>query len=177
MGVILDPLERLKKTLSECVHVARWMGIDSPAIASVAERIYLDGISAPDFQDETFTNQQQKTLRPYIVIYPSSQMGYRFHRDGSPNCWRGQGSCIAVFSQHYNSEVSIDDHFREAAERIEKIVSCETSGEPGLIEMAAIAGYLNVSAIEVYFAGRTPADQVPNYGDAYDVALVLEYGQ
>jgi len=175
MGVILDPLERLKKTFSECVHVATWMGIDPPNADLVAERIYLDGIGTPDFNAETLTPQQQKTLRPYIVIYPSSQMGYRFHKDGSPNCWRGQGSAIAVLSNHYNTDVSIDEHFRISATIIEKIVSCETSGQPGLIEMAALAGYLNCSAIEVYFEGRTPADQVANYGDAYDVAIVVEY--
>jgi hypothetical protein len=175
MGVLLDPLERLKKTFAECVHVARWMGIDPPQSELVAERIYLDGISTPDFNEETLTAQQQKTLRPYIVIYPSSQMGYRFEKRGSPNCWHGNGSCVAVLSQHYNSELSIDDHFRDAAAKVEKILSSDTSGEPGLMEMAAMASYLNFISIDVYFDGRTPADQIVNYGDAYNVVLVVEY--
>jgi len=175
MGVLLDPLERLKKTFSECVHVARWMGIDPPQPALVAERIYLDGISTPDFNEETMTAQQQRTLRPHIIIYPGSQIGYRFERKGSPNCWHGNGSCVAVLSQHYNGELSIDDHFREAAARVESILTSDVSGEPGLMEMSAVEGYLNFTSIDVYFDGRTPADQVANYGDAYNVVFVVEY--
>lgn len=177
MGIILDPLERLKHTLASCVHVASWMGYaDGATEEQVAQRIYLDGISTPDSAAETLTPEQQKQLRPYIILYPSSDAGYTFTRDGSPNCWHGSGMIIAVLSREYAPELSIDAHFREAAASIEKILSSETSGQPGILEMANFAEFLAVNKVQVYFEGRTPTSEIANYGDAYDVVLILEYG-
>jgi hypothetical protein len=175
-GVILSPLERFRTMLADCIHVARWMGFDSNNVSDlVLDRIYLDGISSGQRNIETLTADEHKTLRPYIAVYPSAEAGYEFTKARAPNCWDYSGVIIAAFSRSYDPKTTVADTFRNAALAMERIVSCDDPEAPGLIQMAMMAGYLNLNRISVFFEGRTPQEEIVNYGDAYDVALVVEY--
>lgn len=175
MGVLLDPLQRIASTLSRCVHVARWFGFDGATPEQIADRIYLDGIGSDVAGSETMSAEQQQSLRPYIVIYPSSEAGYHFSRNAAPNCFAAKGTAIVVLSKGFDSALSPSEFFRQCAEQIELIVSCDDPDEPGLLEMAQFAGNIAIDELSVYFEGRTPEESKLDYGDAYDVVLVLEY--
>lgn len=174
-GVILSPLDRLRTMLRDCVHVARWMNADSGDTQSIEKRIYIEGVNSPRVGAETLSQEEQQGLRPYIILYASEDSGYRFSRNAAPNCWDARGTLMLVFSQVYEDELSIEEHFRLCAEKIEKIITCDTPNEPGLLEMANSSDYLAIEQLELYFVGRTPQDKVAEYGDAYDVLMMVEY--
>ena len=174
MGVVLDPIDNLAAMLRDCRPFGQWCGLAAWNATETAARIYCDGVGPGGREMQTMSREEIDALRPYVVLYPDER-GYRFTRDSAPNCWSGNGSIIAVLSRAYEGSKSIDAYFREAAASIEKIISNDTVGEPGLLEMAGTAGYLAFSNLYVNFAGRTPPENVLDYGDAYDIVLLIEY--
>lgn len=175
MGVLSDPVINLANMIRDCRPFATWLGLSAWNTTETAARIYLDGIGPANRDASTMQTEEVANLRPYCILYPEGQRGYRFTKDAAPNCWSGNGSIIAVFSRAYDPERSIDQHWREAAALIEPIISSDDANAPGLTEMAAVAGYLAFRDLSVYFAGRTPQEDRLNYGDAYDVVFVFEY--
>lgn len=175
MSIILDHLNRVRLMLANCKHVQRWLGIDteSPdAVEMASLKIYLEGISSGTGQELTIAEQQN--LRPYILVVMSADSGMTWEKRGAPNCWRGSGEIGIVLSKQCE-DTTIADIFVKTADEVGKIISNDVSGEPGLIELADSATYLNVNRIEVTFQGRTPQEEVVNYGDAYDVLIIMSY--
>jgi hypothetical protein len=172
MGVLAAPVEALAAMFRDCRPFADWLGIPWNA-TDTARRIYVDGIG-PEGDAETLSAEQLAAVRPFCLLYPD-QRGYRFKLDAMPGCYSGNGQIVAVLSRGYDQTKSHTDHWREAAAAVEKILSNATQGEPGLMEMANTAGYLQFANLEVTFLGRTPPEEIINYGDAYDVLLVFEY--
>lgn len=176
MSIILAQLDRLRTMLAACKPLQRWLGIDPSdpnAVAMAASRIYLEGISSGT-DSGTLTKSEHENLRPYILIIPTTDGGFTFTKRAAPNCWRGEGEIGVVFSRQYE-DGSITDVFVSAADSIGKIISNEVSNEPGLIELSDIAGNLSFNEVTVLFQGRTPQEEVVNYGDAYDVVLILRF--
>ena len=175
MSLILDHLNRVRQMLANCKPLQRWLGID-PAAPDAAEmaanKIYLEGISSGTGKE--LTQNEQNNLRPYVLVVMSSDGGMTWDKRGAPNCWRGSGEIGIVLSKQCD-DTTIADIFATTADSVGKIISSEVSGEPGLIELSDSAGYLNVNKIDVYFQGRTPQDEIINYGDAYDVLIMLSY--
>ena len=174
MGVLITPIDALAAMLRDCRPFAAWCGLASWNATDTAARVYVDGVGPGGREMQTMTREELDSLRPYVVLYPDDR-GYRFTRDSAPNCWSGNGSMIAVLSRAYDGTKSIDAYWREAAASIEKIISNDVGGEPGLLEMAGTAGYLAFANLYVSFAGRTPPENVLDYGDAYDVVFLIEY--
>jgi hypothetical protein len=175
MSIILDQLNRVKNMLATCKPLQRWLGIspsDPNAVAMAASRIYLDGISSGT--SDTLTAEEQTNLRPYVLLIPSADTGLTWTKRAANNCWRGEGTLIIVLSRKYDSQ-TINDIFVDAADSVGKIISNSDANEPGLIELSDVPSNLCFNEITVLFQGRTPAEEVVNYGDAYDVVLILTY--
>jgi hypothetical protein len=172
MGVLSAPVEALARMFADCRPFAAWLGNTWNA-TETARRIYVDGIG-PEGDAETLTAEQLAAVRPFCLLYPD-QRGYRFKLEAMPACYSGNGQVVAVLSRSYDPTKSLTDHWKEAAAAVEKILSNDTPGEPGLMEMANTSGYLAFTSLEVTFLGRTPPESVVSYGDAYDVLLVFEY--
>jgi hypothetical protein len=175
MGVLSDPVNALAAMFRDCRGFAAWLGLAAWNATETAARIYVDGIGPDDVDAETMSAEQLANVRPYCVLYPDGTKGYRFTREAMPNCWNGNGTIIAVLSRPYDAALSINQHWSAAAAALEAILSNDNPLEPGLLEMAATAGYLNFREVTVVFAGRTPPENRLDYGDAYDVVLVFEY--
>lgn len=175
MGVLSDPVTNLAAMFRDCAGFSRWLGFDALNTVEAARRIYIDGIGPDNADAETMSAEQLAGLRPYCVLYPDGNRGYRFTREAMPNCWNGNGTILAVLSRQYAEGLSIDAHWREAAAALEPILSNDNPAEPGLLELSTVAGYLHFRELTVVFAGRTPREEVPHYGDAYDTVLIFEY--
>jgi hypothetical protein len=174
MGVLKDPIDALAAMFRDSRPFAAWCGLPAWNATETAARVYVDGVGPGGREMQTMTREQLDALRPYVVLYPDDR-GYKFTRDSAPNCWSGNGSIIAVLTRAYDGDQSIEEYWRQAATAIEKIISNDTVGEPGLLEMAGTAGYLAFSNVYVSFAGMTPPENVLEYGDAYDVLFLIEY--
>jgi hypothetical protein len=175
MSIILEHLNRVRLMLSQCKPLQRWLGIDpaSPdAAAMAADKIYLEGISSGTGQE--LTNAEQQTLRPYVLVVMSADSGMVWEKRAAPNCWRGSGEIGIILSKQCD-DTTIADIFAKTADEVGKIISNTVSNEPGLLELADTAQYLNINRLEVTFQGRTPQEEVINYGDAYDVLIIMSY--
>jgi hypothetical protein len=171
-NVLTDPITALAAMFRDCRPFADWLGVAWDS-STTARRVYIDGIGpAPDVA--TMGQDELGEVRPFVILYPD-QRGYRFRRDAAPNCWKGNGQILAVLSRSYDPNKSITDHWLEAAEKVGQIISNADPTKPGLLEMAATAGYLAFDELEVSFVGRTPPESVNDYGDAYDVLFVFQY--
>lgn len=175
MGVLYDPVNMVAQMFADSRPFSRWLGLSTYNAAACAKRIYIDGIGTKDRTDEVMTCEEIAKLRPYCVIYPDANSGFEFKRVAKPNCWNSDGVILAVLSRNYDTRKSINQHWRESAQLIEPIVSSDVSGEPGLLQMAGIAGYLNFEKLTLQFAGRTPPEEVVNWGDCYDTVLAFHY--
>ena len=171
-NVLTDPITALAAMFRDCRPFADWLGIPWDGV-STAARVYVDGVGAAP-EVGTMTPDEITQLRPYVILYPD-QRGYRFVRDASPNCWSGEGYILAVLSRGYDAQLSITDHWHEAASKVGRIISNDDPAAPGLLELAGIAGYLAFEELEVSFVGRTPPENVADYGDAYDILLAFRY--
>lgn len=175
MGVLSDPVTNLAAMIRDNVGFSRWLGFSGLNTAEAGLRIHIDGIGPADTDADTMSAEELATLRPYCVLYPDGNRGYRFTREAMPNCWNGNGTIIAVLSRTYEEGLSIDAHWKTAAAALEPILSNDNPAEPGLLEMAQVAGYLAFREVTVVFAGRTPPEDRADYGDAYDTVLIFEY--
>jgi hypothetical protein len=175
MGVLSDPVIHLANMIRDCKPFAAWCGLTTWNATETEARIHIEGIGPAASSNGTMTREEMVALRPWCLLYPEGQRGYRFTRDAAPNCWSGNGSIIANFSRAYDPERSIEEHWREASALIEPVISNDDANAPGLTEMAAVAGYLAFRDLHVFFAGRTPEENRLDYGDAYDVVMVFEY--
>jgi hypothetical protein len=175
MSIILDHLNRVRLMLSNCKPLQRWLGIDpdAPDAAQMAaNKIYLEGISSGT--GEELTQAEQQNIRPYVLVVMPTGTAMTWDKRGAPNCWRGSGEIGIILSKQCD-DTTIADIFAKTADEVGKIISNEVSGEPGLMELADQATYLNVNKIDVEFQGRTPQEEIVNYGDAYDVLVMLSY--
>lgn len=175
MGVLSDPVTALAAMFRDCVGFSNWLGFPNLNTTEAARRIYIDGIGPDNTDAETMTAEELAALRPYCVLYPDGNRGYRFVRDAMPNCWTGNGTIMAVLSRQYADGLSLDQHWREAAAALEPIISNDNPAALGLLELGSLSGYLAFRELTVIFAGRTPREDAPHYGDAYDTVLIFEY--
>lgn len=178
MGVCADPVEAIRNMLANCVGFQEWAGVDSEVdpVAAAKARTHVDGLPPPSATDDGMSGTVFANYRPYAIVYPAENESYRLRRDASPNCWTLQGQMVVVLSKSYDAVTSPTTQWAQIAAQVEKIVSCETSGEPGLCELSDTPGYLGIQEIVVDFFGRTPLDERNDYGDAFDVVLMIEWG-
>ena len=177
MSIILEPLNRLSAMLAACKPIQRWLGIeiaDTDAAAQAAQRIHLDGISSGINKDK-LTAEEQRQLRPYILVFNSSDAGQSFRKIGEGRCYATEGEILVVFSREYDAAQTISDTYREAATAFGPIIANADVNEPGLLDMSGGSSYLNIHELAIYFQGRTPHEEIINYGDAYDVMIVMRY--
>lgn len=74
-GSITLAEQDLANTLADCHAFQAWAGVASQAAA--LERIYFDGLPAPDNGRETYTADELAALRPYAVIWTDEEEGFR----------------------------------------------------------------------------------------------------
>jgi len=175
MGALVDPVANLAAMFAANTGFNAWLGLSTPNATEAASRIYLDGIGPENVDAETMTRDELEALRPFLVLYPDGNRGYRFTRDGMPNCWNANGNILAVLSRPYDSALSISQHWTAAAALLEPIIDNTGANTPGLLQQASTAGFLAFRDLAVIFAGRTPPEHRLDYGDAYDVVLIFEY--
>lgn len=176
MGILTGPIDALVDMLAANTGFSRWLGLAALDATEARKRIYVEGVGPDDVDAETMTRDELAALRPFCVVYPDGSNGYQFTRNGMPGCYTGAGNVLAVLSREYSPGLSISQHWAEAAALLEPIIHNTAGGEPGLIQQAQTAGFLPFTKLTVVFAGRTPAEHRIDYGDAFDVVLVFEYG-
>lgn len=176
MGLLLDPMLQLAEMFRDNVGFGAWLGLTTHDADAAASRVYIDGVSRDDESAETMTAEQMQTLRPFCVLYPDTSAGFNFELRAMPNCWRGSGQIYAILSRAYDEQKSIDQHFRDAAAAVERILSSDDPATPGLIQQRNQPGRLSFTGLRVVFHGRTPLEHVAEYGDCYDVVFVFTYG-
>lgn len=178
MGVCADPVQAMRNMLANCIGFQKWAGVDAEAdpVAAALARTYVDGLPPPASTADGMAAADLVSLRPYAIVYPSENESFRLRRDASPNCWSIQGQMVVVLSKAYAATASPTVQWAEIAAQVEKIVFNDDELEPGLCQMAATAGYLGIQEVVVDFFGRTPLDERNDYGDAFDVVLMIDWG-
>lgn len=174
MGVCADPVEAMRNMLADCTWFQAWAGVANAVDAKA--KTYVDGLPSPTLPADSLTAAAFAALRPYAIVYPAENESIRLRRDASPNCWSISGRMVVILSRSYSATDTPTTHWAELAAAIEKIVRSGDDNSPGLCEMANLAGYLGIQEIVVDFVGRTPPEARNDYGDAFDVALLIDWG-
>lgn len=173
MGVLIDPLQRLASMLADCKGFQSWVGCGTAAAA--AARIHFEGFGS-ESDAKAMDRETLEAMRPYAIIYAADGRGWFAQKIAAANCWRWSGSATVVLSRSYDERQSISDHFVSAAKLVEPILSNpDDPAAPGLVQMAATAGYLDLAQMAVAIAGRPPIEDRATYGDAFDTVLYLEW--
>ncbi len=174
MGVCADPVEAIRNMLADCVWFQQWSGAADATEAKA--RTYVDGLPPPTLPEDSHDATALAALRPYAIVYPAENESFRLVRDASPNCWSISGRMIVILSKAYTDTDTPTALWAELAAELEKIIRSGDDNQPGLAEMSNLAGYLGITEIMVDFVGRTPPEARNEYGDAFDVALMLDWG-
>jgi hypothetical protein len=172
VGVLFDPVDNFARMLRDSVPFSRWCGLATFNAELVAARVFVEGFRG---LDETLTAAELAAFRPYALIYVDTNRGHEWRYRAASNCWDGAGVISCVLSRAYDETKSVEQHWIEAAQLLEPIISNEDGAAPGLLELSRTPGYLGFNRITAHYVGRTALENVADYGDAYDVLLSVEY--
>lgn len=179
MGICADPVEAMRNMLANCIWFQQWAGVAEEAnpVDAAKAKTFVDGLDGPALTVESMTAEQLTAARPYALVYAAENESFRLRRDASPNCWSLNGKMVVVLSKSYEATISPTEYWTQLSSEIEKIVWSGDDNNPGLCEMADTPGYLGIQEIVIEFFGRTPFDQQNDYGDAFDVVLMIDWGR
>lgn len=175
VGPIGKALEALKATLADCTYFRTWQG-NTWTQAQALEHIHSHGLPDPLDNAETHSLAELEKYRPFVEVYTAEE-GITLELEASPNHYLDSGTIIARFEQ----SVLTSSYDKESAEStfddfMDNVVRTLDTDNPGLVELAAVAGYFFFERLTVEPAFRTHARQQPELGDAQARFLIFEYG-
>lgn len=172
-----EMLTLARTTLAKTIGFQEWC---NDATAEECEnRVYFEAIPLVE-SEEGYDQEAINTLRPFAIIWLSDEMSYTAQRDADPNYIRSSG-VIVIHLSKLTSELTGDlnsptEIYEEVARLVSRIIYTQNNAEPGLLDLGTVAGNLNAYRVETMFGGRTPQNQVQQFGDSYDVFLRVHWG-
>lgn len=179
VGTLATVKELARNMLANC-HAWRTIDGNSWTVEQAKARIYLDAFPVPDDQDTVGNVDRWVNKRPFAVIAKRPMDGIRFRHAASGPTFRYVPSGVLVITIH-RTRPAIDQTDLGAGEReleniVGEIIESGDTNNPGLVELAGTAGYLDVS--EIYEDGPYTADpkEVPRIGDVNYHFIELHWG-
>lgn len=178
-GVIAIAKERFRDAIATCTAFRTWDG-ENWSIAQAKEHIYYDALPPPGRRTEAHSLEALQALRPFCLIYKPADFGVRLHQVavGGSNRFSPSGTLIARFERNVPAEQAQDpgEVDRKFENMMGALLSTGDANNPGLAELAGLAGYLNIRQIDEAGPFRSTEDERPTLGDCQWYYLQVEWG-
>jgi len=180
VGPIAIAKERLKDSIANTTAFRTWDG-NNWSVDQAKRRIYFDALPPPANNKQAHTLEELNNYRPFCLVYkPPDQGCLTLHHvaNGGHNQFSPSGVLIARFERLVPSRMTNDpgEAGRTFENFIGQLLKSDDSNNPGLVELAGLAGYLNIRKIEDEGPFRSETDDQPAIGDCQWYYLIIEWG-
>lgn len=179
VGTLATVKHLAREMLANC-HAWRTIDGNSWSVAEARAQIFLDAFPTPTDQDVVGSRDRWTSRRPFATIAKRPADGIRFKHAASGPVFRFIPSGVLIVTIH-RTRPAIDQTDLGAGEReleniVGQIIETGDTNNPGLVELAGQAGYLDLG--EIYEDGpyTATAKEVPMLGDVNYHFIELHWG-
>lgn len=176
-GIIDGVHDALRETLADCYAWQNWQG-NSFTRAQALARIYQHALPKPASGGATHTLAELQALRPFMLIYTEPEGGFVMTRDADGLGYDQRGRMIVMIEQDI-PEDSLDDPSAIDADLysdLGTLIRSQNTNQPGLAELADVAGNFICRRVETMGPVRTEEEDVHELGEAQRVWLLIDWG-
>ena len=170
-GPITTTEERLKTLLSSLSAFRAWVGATTSAAA--AEHIYLEALPRSFWQDDAYTLEWLKSIRPFAQIWTDEINGFQvtnISSQSSPTSYTSSGVLVVRF------EANVTHSIRHDIEEVDRLFK-NALGDI-IVELMADNSddCLAIRNIQVTHIWRTSPEEMPAFGDAQEGIIEIQWG-
>lgn len=177
-SILTFPLEALRTSLASVSHFQTWLGITSGTtaerIAAAKLRIFLEGFPLPEGNDESYSEQQQRSqLFPCCLLWLDQ---FDNPTDANGEGWEyghDSGRIHAEFHALIDSERQPGEVNRQFLNQIGLVLQSQDNAAPGLCELSGTGGHFTFNRFTTSGVYRSEPDESAQHNPAGDAPLCV----